>query len=229
MAAILFSRKELPGLKDAFSNSKYLVSEVVLSFGRLGSPCHGRTTVTVIRAPTMHDPTPLLDKVHVNRCPSVATLLAPVSKQIEDGWIALTKATTGYCMQADHEDNVKKLVNELVELHQLPPNFVVRIQGLPICDPSATTRLAVLSHWMQDRSASEGIVDVKNAGQPVHVDGTIPELCGGQILQLCRKPTGGFASWTQLLPIHRDPCFRRKTLRCLLCTLRTRWCLCVFQ
>jgi len=177
----------------------YDISEVALAPGRLGAPMHGRTHITVIRQKALRDPVPAMLTVSAKRCRTVDALLAQVSEDYVKGWTALMNScsTSKTC----DEDEVRKFLDDFRRSGQLPPDFEPSAAtSFPTCGTSLMrARLEVLNHWMEQRGATHGYVEVRSK-KPVHVDGTVGELRGDAYL--CKSSPQG-KQWVRLLVPHK--------------------------
>ena len=196
-AAILFSETPVADkLREALGGTQYHISDVVLMPGRLGSPLHGRATVTVLRQEALQDPTPVMQAMSVMRCTSGAALLAQVTPELAKGWSALFPV--GARSAAD-VDKTKEFLKTFQDAGHLPHGFNEPCaSGLPMCDALARARLEVLVYWMGQRSAKHGYVDAGVSSKPVHVDGSLSSLTRSKSLYYCNQ-----SKWTCLLPIHK--------------------------
>ncbi len=199
-AAIVLGQKELKGNFVGVDDlNEYLVSEVVLAPGRLGSPVHGRVTATILRKSPLVDLVPEMQMLRTQKTASAATLVSQISPDMLKGWRGLMPEVAGTVDAGALAEQLQKTRDAGL----LPPESegvpLPRVPDMP--NAAAQARVMALAYWMQQRSAKHGFVDA-SADRVIHLDGSVSSLHTGMQAYLCTQG-GNSASWTQLLPIHK--------------------------
>ena len=128
----------------------YKVSSVVVSFGKYGSPVHGKSLVVFVWRSQLKDPSDVFGKIFTEKCMNVSSMMEAVSAELRRGWFEMQQQAEGKIARSSQAE-VSGILDGMKDAGLLPEQFTPA--GLTVSKGAesslAVARMEVLQWWMK--------------------------------------------------------------------------------
>ena len=168
----------------------YKVSSVVVSFGKYGSPVHGKSLVVFVWRSQLHNPSDVFGKIFTKKCMNVSSMMEAVSAELRRGWFEMQQQAEGKIARSSQAE-VSGLLQGMKDAGLLPEQFTAAgLAGVKGAQSSlAVARMEVLQWWMKEQGKDFGVIDIAGKDGTSYLDGSFPKISGKKTLVFASRTT----------------------------------------